>query len=114
MKKNHTYKKPTPSLTHEVSLLKSALYDYKGNDEELLLRLYKDQDSIIDRLCDATTDVEKYEFLGELFFELMMVQLDDHPSISTRPELLRNTRFEIMQFYELARAAKVLRMKGKF
>jgi hypothetical protein len=102
----------------EVSLLKSALYDYKGSDEELLLQLYKDTDSIIDRLCDASTDVEKYEFLGELFFEVLMVQMSDHLSLalpgrqaSTRPEMLRNTRFEIMQFYELARAAKILKMK---
>jgi hypothetical protein len=101
-----------PLTDNEIMLLKSAIYDYKGDDDQLLSQ-YNNEQSIIDRLCDASTDVEKYEFLGDLFFELVLVHTNEDSPLANRLELLRNTHFEIMQFYELARAAKLLKAQQK-
>jgi hypothetical protein len=67
--------------------------------------------NIPDRLCNVSTSITTTELIGELFFEFLMYEIKDDLPEDQRLRLIRNTRHDVMRFYELARAAKMLREK---
>ncbi len=72
---------------------------------------YTSQREIIEALSELSVGIDTYEFLGELFFNFLANEVRTTSPSEERLNLYINTRHEIHQFYELARAAKVLRMK---
>lgn len=69
------------------------------------------QREIIDTLSELSVGIDTYEFLGELFFEFLANEVRTTSPSTERLNLYINTRHQIHQLYELARAAKALRMK---
>ncbi len=72
---------------------------------------YTSQREIIEALSELSVGIHTYEFLSELFFNFLTNEVRTTSPSEERLNLYINTRHEIHQFYELARAAKVLRMK---
>lgn len=72
---------------------------------------YTNQSEIIDTLSELSAGIDTYEFLGELFFEFLANEVRTTSPSTERLNLYINTRHQIHQLYELARAAKALRMK---
>jgi len=107
MKKRPSTKRSSQDQLHS---LRRTLSAYQGSDREYLQEQYKTTTAILDRLCEISTHITNTEFIGELFFEFTIREMEVGPA-DERIRLLRNTRFDIMQLYELARAAKMLRSK---
>ena len=72
---------------------------------------YTNQHEIIETLSELSVGLDTYEFLGELFFEFLANEVRTTSPSSERLNLYINTRHQIHQLYELARAAKALRAK---
>ena len=72
---------------------------------------YTNQQEIIETLSELSVDIDTYEFLGELFFEFLANEVRTTSPSAERLNLYINTRHQIHQLYELARAAKALRAK---
>lgn len=81
---------------------------YEKKEEQLLRSRYKNAKGIVDRLCEISTHAGTYEFLGELFFKFAVHTLQHDPPARVRIQQLRIIQFEVMELYELARAAKAL------
>lgn len=69
------------------------------------------QREIIETLSELSAGIDTYEFLGELFFEFLANEVRTTSPSAERLNLYIDTRHQIHQLYELARAAKALRMK---
>ncbi|SKC73595.1 hypothetical protein [Ohtaekwangia koreensis] len=72
---------------------------------------YNNKNEIIEALSELSVGIDTYEFLSELFFNFLANEVRTTSPSEERLNLYINTRHEIHQLYELARAAKMLRMK---
>jgi hypothetical protein len=106
----HSSKKKKALLSPPLNPLHRMLEEYRGRDKELLSQ-YKTSGHILERLCDVSTSIITSELLGEMFFEFLMHETRYDLPGEERMRLIRNTRYDIMTLYELARAAKMLKVK---
>lgn len=83
----------------------------KDAQPEPIDTLYTSQSEILETLSELSVGIDTYEFLGELFFEFLANEVRTTSPSAERLNLYINTRHQIHQLYELARAAKALRMK---
>jgi EAL domain-containing protein (putative c-di-GMP-specific phosphodiesterase class I) len=70
---------------------------------------YISRSEILETLSELSIDIDTYEFLSELFFEFLANEVRTTSPSPERLNLYINTRHQIHQLYELARAAKALR-----
>ncbi len=89
---------------------KKVLSSTTGGELEIASS-YTNQHEIIENLSELSVGLDTYEFLGELFFEFLANEVRTTSPSSERLNLYINTRHQIHQLYELARAAKALRAK---
>jgi hypothetical protein len=83
---------------------------FSTQESELQLESsYANQHEIMETLSELSVGIDTYEFLGELFFEFLANEVRTTSPSPERLNLYINTRHQIHQLYELARAAKALR-----
>lgn len=87
--------------------------DFEKRDAQLLRRRYKNNKGIVERLCEISTHAGTYEFLGTLFFKFAVQELQHDPPTRARIQQLKSIQTEIIELYELARAAKALRQQAQ-
>lgn len=99
--------------TYNLGILTDAsmVNDFEKRDAQLLIRRYKNNKSIVEHLCEISTHAGTYEFLGMLFFKFAVQELQHDPPAQSRIQQLKSIQVEIMELYELARAAKALRLQ---
>ena len=84
-----------------------------SEDEFETTTSYISPSEILETLSELSIGVDTYEFLGELFFEFLANEVRTTSPSAERLNLYINTRHQIHQLYELARAAKALRTKTR-
>lgn len=80
-------------------------------DQRMLRKQYKNQQVIIDQLCEIPVTLQTYEFLGELFFNYTFQELGHRTNSDEWISLLKKVRADIYQLFELARAARALKQE---
>ena len=101
-------------MSNEKSLAKKK---QKSNQElppldslqSILSERYKNKDAIIDRLCEINVDISTYRFLGEIFFQFLKQDYENGSMPKDELDKFLMIRFEILEMYELALAAKTIR-----
>lgn len=85
-------------------------------DRELknLRERYRSKNDIIQRLSEINVDMTTYRFLGELFFYFLMNESEKYSHGEFELSEIETKRFEILEMYELALAAKALQMRKDF
>jgi hypothetical protein len=104
-------KKKKPKSPKIFNPILADLRFHEERDQKYLRTRYRNPQIIIDELCEISTNLHTYEFLGELFFNFTVRELERDPPPEMWIRQLKNVRSEIMELYELARAAKALQLK---
>ena len=94
--------------TNQVEKKNTAPLSYLHNDADLH-KQYIDHEAIIDHLCEIPVTLQTYEFLGELFFNYTLCELEQHPPSEQWKNQLKSIRNDVYQLFELARAARTLK-----
>lgn len=112
MKKRLLHKKSKRhSKRHQLPTLDPTIIYCQESDKRYLQARYKNPSAILDRLCELFPAIATYEVLGEIFFEFALREMEEGSPDEQRILLIKNTRYEIVELYELTRAARMLRDK---
>jgi hypothetical protein len=112
MKKRARQKKnKRPSEQHQPLALHPTIIYCQESDKRYLQSRYKNPSAILDRLCELFPAIATYEVVGEIFFEFVLYEMEQGSPDRERIQLIKNTRYEIVELYELTRAARMLREK---
>ena len=109
MKKRVIKKSGRKELSNRIIQLEQELARHEELQNQNLSRYSKSE--ILETLSELSVDSDTYEFLGELFFEFLANEVRTTSPSAERLNLYINTRHQIHQLYELARAAKALRAR---
>jgi hypothetical protein len=80
-------------------------------ERKLLVKRYKNNETILSQLREIPVNPSTYEFLGELFFNAAARELENDPPTEDWLRQLRNVRNDVYLMFELARAARHLGIK---
>jgi hypothetical protein len=67
--------------------------------------------SILTELREVSTHEGTIALLSELFFEFALHQLESDPPLPARIRQLRDLRYDVLRLFELAKAAKEMKLK---
>jgi hypothetical protein len=70
---------------------------------------YPSKKAIIEGLTEINVDITTYQFLGELFFQFLRQEYENGSMPKHELNKFLMIRFEILEMYELALAAKLIR-----
>ncbi|MFD1002164.1 hypothetical protein ACFQ21_22755 [Ohtaekwangia kribbensis] len=107
MKKRVLKKVGRKELSNRIIQLEQELAKHEEDRNQNLSSYSKSE--IFETLSELSVGTDTYEFLGELFFEFLANEVRTTSPSPERLNLYINTRHQIHQLYELARAAKALR-----
>jgi hypothetical protein len=94
-----------------LTMMQAAFQFHHEHERKLLVARYKNNEAILAQLREIPVNPSTYEFLGELFFNAAARELENDPPTEEWLKQLRDIRNDVYLMFELARAARHLKIK---